>query len=150
MLVIGLVKTGVIAPLIENRAIAALNAALPDNLTADIGGSEVIAERFGGIAVNLDKFSVRETLSGRDILEVGRTTIGVKTMSVLRGSPQVDKIALSGVRFTLPAARGDDGEPDTIRSHRSRARSRGCSIRSTCFSSGRRSTVCGSMSISPT
>jgi hypothetical protein len=111
LLVIGLVKTGVIAPLIENRAIAALNAALPDNLTADIGGSEVIAERFGGIAVNLDKFSVRETLSGRDILEVGRTTIGVKTMSVLRGSPQVDKIALSGVRFTLPAARGDDGGP---------------------------------------
>ncbi len=111
LLVIGLVKTGVIAPLIENRAIAALNAALPDDLTADIGSSEVVAERFDGIAVNLDQFSVRETLSGRDILEVGRTTIGVKTMSVLRGSPQVDKIALSGVRFTVPAAAGDDGGP---------------------------------------
>ncbi|MAS04882.1 MAG: hypothetical protein CL534_09385 [Ahrensia sp.] len=109
LLVIGLVKTGVIAPLIENRAIAALNAALPDDLTADIGSSEVVAERFGGIAVNLDKFAVRETLSGRDILEVGRTTIGVKTMSVLRGSPQVEKIALSGVRFAVPAAGGDDG-----------------------------------------
>ena len=111
LLVIGLVKTGVIAPLIENRAIAALNAALPDDLTADIGSSEVVAERFGGIAVNLDKFAVRETLSGRDILEVGRTTIGVKTMSVLRGSPQVEKIALSGVRFAVPGAGGDDGGP---------------------------------------
>ena len=111
LLIIGLVKTGVIAPLIENRAIAALNAALPDNLTADIGSSEVVAERFGGIAVNLDKFAVREALSGEDILEVGRTTIGVKTMSVLRGSPQVEKIALSGVRFSLPSGGGEDGGP---------------------------------------
>ena len=52
LLVIGLVKTGVIAPLIENRAIAALNAALPDDLTADIGSSEVVAERFGIPAIS--------------------------------------------------------------------------------------------------
>ncbi|MCI5073923.1 DUF3971 domain-containing protein [Oricola sp.] len=104
------VKSGLMAPLIEREAVAALNRALPDDLRADIGDTDVIVEGVQDISVSLGKFALTDRASGRDVLHVDETHIGVRTRSVLRGAPQVDELVMSGVRLDLSGSGSAGGE----------------------------------------
>ena len=98
----GLLLSGLFAPIIEREAVASLERVLPDNLGADIGEASVGVNGLDGIGVLLDRFALTDTTTGDEILNVDRTRIGVRTMSALRGKPQVQSLSLSGVRLHMP------------------------------------------------
>ncbi|WP_193177704.1 DUF3971 domain-containing protein [Oricola nitratireducens] len=108
----GLLKSGLFAPVIENEAIASLERVLPANLGADIGEASVGVNGIGGIGVSLDHFALTDKETGEEILRVKRTRIGVRTLSALRGKPQIQKISLSGVDLHVPKlGNGEAGLP---------------------------------------
>ncbi|WP_425418282.1 DUF3971 domain-containing protein [Oricola indica] len=114
LLLAAFVKSGLISPLIEDEAVAALSGALPESLSVDIGDADVIVEGLQGVGVSLGQFVMKDRATGKDVLEVDRTRIGVTTLSALRGKPQLQNIEVSGIRLNLANARSGSGELPAI------------------------------------
>ena len=114
VLLAAFVKSGLISPLIEGEAVAALSGALPESLSLDIGDADVIVEGLQGVGVSLGQFVMKDKVTGKDVLEVDRTRIGVTTLSALRGKPQLQNIEVSGIRLNLANARSGSDELPAI------------------------------------
>lgn len=104
-----LVRSGLVAPVIEREAVAAVNRALPPEMSAVIAGASVVLDRHDGIAVSLKGFRVSRDDSL--ILTVDRATVGVSAASALSGAPDIKRISLSGVTISLPQEGQDAALP---------------------------------------
>lgn len=112
----GALKFGFFAPLLESEAVAAFERALPANLDARIGATNIEIEGFHGLGVALDGFALTDASTGEKVVTVKETRLGVSTMSALRGKPQVQRLSLSGVQLHLSGLDGGQDGPPRIAS----------------------------------
>lgn len=106
----GLLQSGLFAPIIEREAVASLARVLPDTVIASIGDADVGVSGFDGIGVSLGQFALTERQSGEAIFSARDMRIGVRTLSALRGRPQVRHVSLAGVELQLPKLIGGEGD----------------------------------------
>lgn len=100
-----LLWSGALTPVLKREAVAAIERMLPPSLDAEIGGTSVVLDGLEGVAVSVGDFSLRDTDTGKPVIEVDRTVVGVRTLSALSGKPELRRISLAGVSFAPPRER---------------------------------------------
>ncbi|GAB4362101.1 MAG: DUF3971 domain-containing protein [Oricola sp.] len=110
LLLLGLLRSGLFAPIIEREAVASLARVLPDTVIASIGDASVGVSGFDGIGVSLGRFALTDKQSGDVIFAARDMRIGVRTLSALRGKPQIRHLSLSGIDVKVPKLAGGDGD----------------------------------------
>lgn len=110
LVLLGLLQSGLFAPIIEREAVASLERVLPETLDATIGDADVGVRGLDGIGVVLGQFSLTDKVSGEVVFSADDLRIGVGTLSALRGKPQIRNFFLDGVDLRLPKLIGAAGE----------------------------------------
>jgi hypothetical protein len=99
VLALVLVQSGPAGRLVKGEALAALQRVLPAGMAAEIGETRVVLDGLEGIAVSFRDVALTATEGGREMLLLDRVTVGTRTLSVLRGDPQVEYLTLRGGRL---------------------------------------------------
>ena len=110
LVLLGLLKSGLFAPIIEQEAVASLARVLPDTLDATIGDADVDVGGLDGVGVSLGQFALTDKQTGDVVFSAEDMRIGVHTLSALRGKPQIRHISLAGVDLMLPKLIGGTGD----------------------------------------
>ncbi|QKV17802.1 hypothetical protein HTY61_04680 [Oricola thermophila] len=107
LVLLGLLQSGLFAPIIEREAVNSLADLLPESLEAKIEGAEFGVKGLDGIGVSLEKLVLTDKQSGKLVFSTNAMRLGVRAISALRGKPQVRSLSLSGVEIRLPGPIGN-------------------------------------------
>lgn len=103
LVALGFAQSGLLTPLMEQRAITALRNAVPPHLTVNTGSASVMVDFPASLAVQFDDVVILQINTGDRVASISQLALTLRTGPLLRGTPEIESVRVQGALITLPA-----------------------------------------------